>query len=524
MSRAAKAVTKPPIDIITACHDPDIFGPWFKVRATWSAWFTLLKVIFGLPLDADELATFQKHTGRSTSDPQGYFDATLVIGRRGGKSLILALIAAYFAAFYDWRRFLTGGERATIMIIAADRRQAGVIFKYLREMLDIPLLQGLIQRETNELLELSNDVTIEIATASFRTLRGRTIVLALCDELAFWVTDSGANPDSEIVAALKPAMATIPNARLLKASSPYARRGVLWNDFRKHYGVEDSRTLVWKAATRDMNPSVPQSFVDASIEEDAAHAAAELFAEFRTDVESFVSREAVDACVIEGRHELPRARGFYHEGFVDCSGGGGSDSMAIAIAHREGDKAIVDAIREARPPFSPEQVVADFSALLKAYRIDVIIGDKWAGTWPAERFATHRITYRPSARPKSDLYRDFLPILNGRRVELLDHPKLVAQVCSLERRTARGGRDSIDSPPNAHEDIANVVAGVVTGLIVEQYIAEIVPWHELYGGEIDPERNYDEAEEAAARGELRGHQLRWLVAERERRAKREAAR
>jgi hypothetical protein len=30
----------------------------------------------------------------------------------------------------------------------------------------------------------------------------------------------------------------------------------------------------------------------------------------------------------------------------------------------------------------------------------------------------------------------------------------------MERRTARGGRETIDQPPNAHDDIANAVAGL----------------------------------------------------------------
>ena len=63
--------------------------------------------------------------------------------------------------------------------------------------------------------------------------------------------------------------------------------------------------------------------------------------------------------------------------------------------------------------------------------------------------------------PKNDLYRELLPLLNGGRAELLDHPRLAAQLCSLERRTARGGRDSIDHPPGAHDDVANCVAGAI---------------------------------------------------------------
>ena len=35
----------------------------------------------------------------------------------------------------------------------------------------------------------------------------------------------------------------------------------------------------------------------------------------------------------------------------------------------------------------------------------------------------------------------------------------LAQLCGLERRTARGGRDSIDHAPGGHDDLANAVAG-----------------------------------------------------------------
>ena len=460
-----KEVAAPSITIMDAVTDPDIFGGWFRDRKTWAAWFCFLKVMFAIQLDKTELALFQKFTGRKTPSRLGYLAATLVIGRRGGKSLILALIAAYLAAFVDWSPYLTGGERGTIMVIAADKKQARAIFRYLKQMLQIPLLAGRIERETAEAIDLNNGITVEILAANFRTVRSYTLCAALCDEESFWATDEGgANPDSEIIGAIKPAMATIPRAMLLKASSPYARRGDLYEDHRKYFGKDDATTLVWQASTRDMNPSVPQSFIDDAYETDPANAAAEFGAQFRSDIEAFVSREAVEACVMEGRFELPPVTTLQYVAFVDPSGGS-SDSMTMAIAHREAENVVLDAVRESKPPFSPEAVVSDFATLLKTYRIGTVIGDRYAGMWPRERFETHGITYLPSAKPKSDLYRDALPILNGGRCELLDHPKLIAQLCSLERRVARGGRDSIDSPPGQHEDIANSVAGALTNLI-----------------------------------------------------------
>ncbi len=122
---------------------------------------------------------------------------------------------------------------------------------------------------------------------------------------------------------------------------------------------------------------------------------------------------------------------------------------------------MLDAVREVKPPFSPEQTVAEFTALLEAYGVSRVTGDRYGGEWPREQFRKHGIDYDLADKSKSDLYRELLPLLNSGRVELLDLPKLGAQLCGLERRTARGGRDSIDHAPGAHDDIANAVAGAL---------------------------------------------------------------
>jgi hypothetical protein len=368
----------------------------------------------------------------------------------------------YLACFHYYRKYLQPGERGTIVIIAADRKQARVIFRYVRGLLNhVPMLKRMIEREVAEGFDLTNGVTIETQAASFRSTRGYTLIAALCDEIAFWRSDDSANPDKEILAALRPAMATIPNAMLLCASSPYARRGVLWDAYRKHYG-QDGSILVWKSPTRTMNPSVPQSVVDEALEKDPAGASAEYLAEFRSDVGTFISRETVDAAVVAGRTLLPRIEGAGYVAFVDPSGGS-SDSMTLAIAHMEGgdERAVLDLIIERRPSFSPDDVTREFSATIKSYGIASCVGDRYGGLWPRERFATHGIDYQTAPQAKSDIYLTLLPLLNSGRIELLDNVRLIAQLCSLERRTARSGRDSIDHAPNSHDDLINAAAGAL---------------------------------------------------------------
>jgi hypothetical protein len=451
---------KPRATILDACRDRELFGRWFRNAETWRSWFVFLKALFGLTMMDVERELYTRCTDREAPPAGGTRESWLICGRRAGKSFILALIAVFLAAFVDWAPFLSPGERGTIMVIAADRRQARVIFRYVAALLGgVPMLAAMIERETADTIDLNNGLTIEILAASFRTVRGYTLVAALCDEIAFWRSDESANPDTEIIGAIRPAMATIPGAMLLCASSPYARRGALWTAYRSFFG-KDGPALVWKADTRTMNPTVPLSFIEEAYDADPAHAAAEYGAEFRTDVETFVAREVVDAAVVTGRHELPPIRGIHYVAFTDPSGGS-ADSMTLAVGHRNKDgRAIIDLVRERRPPFAPESVVYEFAELMKTYGIHTVIGDRYGGEWPRERFRVNGIHYEVAEKPKSDFYRDLLPFLNSGRVELLDHLRLIAQLCGLERRTSRGGRDSIDHAPGRHDDIANSVAGV----------------------------------------------------------------
>lgn len=455
-------MSRAPVTIIDAIADKHLFSPWFKDCATWRSWFAFLAALFALPLSAEQLKLYQQCTARTEPLTAPAAEGWLICGRRAGKSFMLALVAVFLACFHDYRKYLAPGERGTVLVIATDRKQARVITRYIRALLTcVPMLARLIERETAESFDLTTSVSIEIGTASFKSVRGYAIVAALLDELAYWPTGDAAEPDYEIINALRPGMVTIPGAMLLCASSPYSRKGALWDAHRKHHGKDGDPILVWQAATRTMNPTVPQALIDQHLADDPARAGAEWMASFRTDVESFVNREAVEACIADGVYEHAPRPGLRYVGFTDPSGGS-ADSFTMSIAHEADGVAVLDCVREARPPFSPESVVGEFAQVLKSYRISKIIGDKYAGLWPVEQFRKCGISYEQSAKPKSDLYRDLLPLINSRRIELLDNARLIAQLTGLERRTARGGRDSIDHGSGGHDDLANAVAGAAS--------------------------------------------------------------
>jgi hypothetical protein len=429
--------------ILDALDDVHLLGAGFRDAGSWSRWRVALTALFGLPMTAEAAAVCGEHTGRTVPPAAPAREAWFIVGRRGGKSRIAAAVAVYLACFRDCGDLLAPGERGTLALIAADRQQARTVFRYVGGLLDgSPMLARLIERRTTDAIDLTNNVTIEVHTASFRSVRGYTVVGAVLDEVAFWRSEDSANPDTEIVNALRPAMATVPGALLVAISSPYARRGVLWDAYRRRYR-QDGDVLVWQAPTQTMNPAVPARVIADAYTTDGVVAATEYGAEFRSDLEAFVPREVVDACTIPGRRSLPPQARVAYSAFVDPTGGS-ADSFTLAIAHRVADRAeeddvVIDVVEERGAPCNPVDVVAEFAALLTAYSITRVTGDRYAGEWPREAFRRHGIAYEPADRPKSDLYRDLLPRLTSRRVALLDHPRLSAQLCALERRTGRGG-------------------------------------------------------------------------------------
>jgi hypothetical protein len=458
------------ISYADACLDPNLFGPWFSADS-WAAWRVIDKALFGQPLAADELPLFRELTGRDEPPSEPASELWCIFGRRSGKDVKAASLVAYLATIgaeaLGFRRRLTRGERGVVQLLAVDRDQAAICFNYVREFFEQPLLARMVSRVTADSIELNNKFAIEVFTNDQRRVRGRTVCAAVLDEVAHWRDEHASNPDEAVYNAIKPSMATMmPGALLIGISSAHARRGLLWRKFSEAYG-RPGNILVAKAPTWVMNPTIPRDgeVISDAFKGDPQWAAAEYGSEFRTDVQALVTREAVEACIASGIRERPPNRQHRYFGFVDPSGGS-ADSMTLAIAHAEGDRqqktAILDLVREVRPPFSPEQVCEEFAEVLRRYRITKVVGDNYAGEWPKEQFRKRAINYERSERAKSGLYLDLLPLINSRAVDLLDDDVLRRQLLGLERTVTKGGADKIDHAKYERDDLVNSAAGCLT--------------------------------------------------------------
>lgn len=310
------------LSIIDAIDDPHLLGAAIRDPESWRPWRALLAALFGLPLDEYGAELFRACTGRAELPTAAFGFLWLVIGRRGGKSFAMAIIATFLACFKDWHKYLSPGERAVVLLIAADREQSKILRRYIAGLLSTPLLAGLVEGQTADTIDLKGAVTVEVVTRSYRTVRGRSVCVALLDELAFWRDESSANPDTEVLNAIRASMATFgSDAMVIAGSSPYSRHGALWDAFKRFHGKDDPHNLVWQAETRVMNPSVPQEFIDAEYERDPASAAAEYGAQFRSDIAEFVSLDVIESCVPDGVFEIAPLPDVRYVAFVDPSGG-----------------------------------------------------------------------------------------------------------------------------------------------------------------------------------------------------------
>ena len=89
-----------------------------------------LRALFAEAPGAGDLAIYRERTGRVNWPSEAFTEATVIVGRRGGKSRILALIAVYLATFRSYEQFLAAGEVATIGVLAVDKGQARAIFRF----------------------------------------------------------------------------------------------------------------------------------------------------------------------------------------------------------------------------------------------------------------------------------------------------------------------------------------------------------------------------------------------------------
>ena len=487
----------PAIPLSRALADLNLMGSVFAPASFWT-WKVVAKLIDGEPLrEPREVELFKQCTGRSRLPNEPVRRLFVLAGRRAGKDRFLSAVAVWRSALCaDWRKLQSAGEGAVVILLGADKKQAGILRRYCEGLLQTPLLAAEVTRSTGEVTEFRNGSSLEISTNDARLVRGRSAIAVLGSECCYWKTDEhAASSDEEVVGAAEPSMAMCQDGGLLMlGSSVYRKRGYMYRMFKKLHGIDDSEDVCWFAPSSVMNPKLQQHVVDRALGEDAPKARAEYLNVWREDLSDFIPLDAVESCTDFGVHERPPQRGITYTAFCDPASGTGTDSFAVSIVHydKAHETVVVDLLRERKPRFVPAAVVAEFAQLLKLYGISVVMSDGFAGGFHSDEWARNGITFRSCPRTTSENYLHALPLLLSARARLIDSSTLRVQLASLERHVL-AGREVVRHPAtaSAHDDIAAAVAGAIAAVKQAAAVPEVpivVPyiWSKTSGVISDP--------------------------------------
>ena len=450
------------ISVSDAIAAPELFGAFFA-GPSWDTWRAVVKAMFGEPLSPAELVLF--HAVAERDPPQSPVrEMAAVAGRGAGKDSIATVIAAVMAVNFDPLGKLRPGERAVVMLLAVDREQAKIAFNYIAALFrEIPALAKLVRRTTDDSIELTNSVDVEVHTNSFRSVRGRSLLCVICDECSFWRSEDSSNPDREVVAAVQPGLGRIAGSMLILISSAHKRSGLLYERWKNHYGRNDDGILVVKGGTLQFNPTFDHTVIERALIEDRALFGAEYLSEWRDDLATFISRQLLEAAVDTDVIVRPPQEGVSYFAFDDPSGGA-RDSYTLGIAHQDarGDNVILDLLYERFAPMNPYEVTNEIAALLRSYRCTQVTGDDYGKRWVTDAYGQIGITRLKSELDRSGIYLNVLPLFTSGRARLLDNQRLINQFADLERRTFPSGKDKIDHERGRHDDLCNAAAGALT--------------------------------------------------------------
>jgi hypothetical protein len=363
------------------------------------------------------------------------------------------------AALFQKHR-LSKGETGYVVILASTNDQAKTVFGYCQGFIEA---SAALQREvvsiTAHEIRLRNNVVIAVHPNSFRSIRGRTLLCCVFDEISFWRDESSANPDQEVYRAVMPSL--LASGGLLCAiSTPYRRSGLLYTKHRDFFG-KDGDCLVVQGNASTFNPTLSAKLIEAHREADPEGAIAEWDGLFRSDVSAFLSEDLIELSIDRSRPpEIAPQAGVKYACFIDASGGR-HDSYTICIGHKDSaGRFICDVLRGTEPPLDPQLTTRSYADRAREYFCTKIVGDGYSADWVVSAFRDcDGMVYERSEKNRSDLYLEGLPAFSRGLVSLPEHRKLGRELRLLERHVSRAGRDRVDHGRGGSDDYANAVFG-----------------------------------------------------------------
>ena len=439
---------------------------------------TILKTLYGLPLrvcEVDELKIYDQLTHKSEVNRDVFekdvekAEADMALGARAGKSTMASIIALYesICRAHIWRKYLPKGKKGYAVIIATRQKQAeDIIQADCTRLLEESPLKYLIETAKGETptkneLRLKNGLVIASFPCNSTAARGLPIFLLILDEVAHFYT-VGPKADITIVNSLMPRLAQFPGAKCLKISTPAAKMGMFWDEFNEGFEVPGRLTV--QAATRIVNPVIPQEFIDKEYRRDPDNAAREFGAEFAETVEGFFisSMDQLLACFTLAE-DMPFDGANRYYAAIDQSGLSGRDRWGFSIAHEDYKikKHIVDCVR-AWDTKNLDVIVNEIMFLLSSYKISTLFVDNYAKGFVESIFKNRGVEVIVADKLAA-CYINFKTLVRGDRLLLPDNPGLRNGLVRTQAYYSKGQNLTIghERSSEGHADLSDACVRAV---------------------------------------------------------------
>jgi hypothetical protein len=299
------------------------------------------------------------------------------VGRQGGKSTMLCRLGAAEALYGG--HVIPHGTIATVAFVSVDRKEATdrlLTVQKILTALGVPF----VPLEGGRGIRLANKpIAFRVYTASISGVSGGTCIFACCDEVSKWRDlRTGTNPATEVLASLKPALVTMPKAKLVLISSPLGRLDLHAKEYER--GETDKQMIAY-APTWVANPSVTEEWTHGEEPNEGRWKREYAAIPLEEDEEGLLSTVLLDRST-RTTMVVPRAPLHSYVAAMDPATRGDAWTLAVATKRWVDGRLKRSVVRAkeyhgtSTAPLDPAAVLADVARELAAYGLTSVYSDQ----------------------------------------------------------------------------------------------------------------------------------------------------
>lgn len=410
----------------------------------------------------------------------------LIVGRRGGKTTLAAIVAIYSTIKVNWKPYLTKTPVATVLVLSHSVDLSEEILDILKQLVEgselLNRLRNLKKKNTTKIFHLKvpfikddgttieySHVRVKVGAASKKTTRGSAVCTLLCDEIAFWnLSEEAAEPDHEILRAARMALLQFKeHGTIIKMSSPGIKQGVLYDEWQKREKIKNDY-VQFKAPSWVWNTILGKEEFQAEHRLDPDGFDTELRANFVDSISNFILPEFVDMCVTRGVNFNPPSddRRTVYSAAIDAAFKG--DRFAFCVVGYN-EKRITQYVLKywegtKKNPVKIHEVAAYIRTICKQYGLNEIAADQYAFQPMRELFLQYGINLVENTFTlpyKRKIYFGLKRQIHNQQIDLLDVPLLHKEIKELVVEQTPSGQIRIGHPQQGSDDLSDATAVAV---------------------------------------------------------------